>query len=150
MADAAEANILQTLAVEHACTRLALDYSHYADSAQFDAWAALFTEDAEMVLMGQRHKGRAAIRASVGKGDPNAVASFHSLSNIRIDVVNAELARGTVGVTLFMAPKVNGVGSAKVMAPAAIGNYHDTYKKTAEGWRIARREFAATIMRAQA
>jgi len=135
--------------IEHACTGLCLDYSYFADSSQMDAWAALFAEDAEMVLMGQTHKGRAAIRASVNTDNRDKVATFHSLSNIRIGVLSDTEAHGTVGIVLYMAPKVNGMGSAASLAPAAIGAYHDVYRKTAEGWRFARREFIPSMMRAQ-
>jgi len=141
-------NFKDTLKIEHACTRLSLDYSHYADSHQMDAWAGLFAEDAEMELMGQHHKGRAAIRASVNTNNPE-MASVHKLHNIRIDVVNETEATGTVGVSLFVAPRKDGVGQVKDIAPVVMGNYQDVYKKTAEGWRFARRAFAPVIVKQQ-
>ncbi len=134
------------LRIEHDCTRLSLDYSFFADSHQMDAWAALFAEDAEMHLLGQQHKGRAAIRASVNANNPD-MASIHKLHNIRIDVVSPTEAHGTVGVSLFVAPKKDGVGQAKDLAPVIMGNYQDTYRKTAEGWRFASRAFAPVIMK---
>jgi hypothetical protein len=77
------------------------------------------------------------------------MASVHKLHNIRIDVVNANEARGTVGVSLFVAPKKDGVGTAKDIAPVIVGNYQDVYKKTAEGWRFASRAFAPVIVKQQ-
>lgn len=133
--------------IEHACTRLCLDYSFFADSNQLDAWAGLFAEDAELHLMGQQHKGRAAIRASVNTPGRDAMTSYHALSNIRIDVTSGTEAKGVVGIMLYVAPKVNGVGSAPALSPVAIGAYHDTYKKTAEGWRFAHRAFAPAMVR---
>lgn len=147
---AAALSFAERAEIEHACTGLCLDYSYFADSAQLDAWAALFAEDAEMTLMGQTHKGRSAIRGSVNSDNQDKVATFHSLSNIRMGVMSATEAHGTVGIVLYAAPKVNGVGSAASLAPAAIGTYHDVYRKTAEGWRFARREFVPSMMRAQA
>jgi hypothetical protein len=141
-------NFKEAQKIEHACRRLSLDYSHYADARQMDAWAALFAEDAEMELMGQHHKGRAAIRASVN-GNPPDTASVHMLHNIRIDVVSDSEATGTVGVSLFVAPRKDGVGQAKDIAPVIIGNYQDVYRKTAEGWRFARRAFAPVIVKQQ-
>ena len=58
----------ERLAIEHACARLVVDYSYYADTQQLDAWSQLFAEDAEMTLFGQTHKGRAAILASLNGG----------------------------------------------------------------------------------
>src|SRR5215472_14029122 len=140
----------EKIAIEHACSRLALDYSHYADSNQLEAWANLFAEDAEMTLFGQTHKGRAAILGSLNGGNRGQVATFHSNSNIRIDVVSPTEARGTVGVTLFAAPKKDGVAQVKEITPAVVGHYIDEYRKTAEGWRIAKRGFNMLFSRAQA
>jgi hypothetical protein len=140
----------ERLAIEHACARLAVDYSFYADSQQLEAWSKLFAEDAEMTLFGQTHKGRAAILASLNGGNGGAIASFHSNSNIRIDVVSGTEAKGTVGVTLFAAPRKDGVAQLKEITPAVVGHYVDEYRKTAEGWRIAKRGFNMVISRAQA
>ncbi len=138
------------MAIEHACTRLAIDYSFYADSQQLEAWSELFAKDAEMTLFGQTHKGRYAILKSLNGGNGGAVATFHSNSNIRIDVVSPTEARGTVGVTLFAAPRKDGVAQVKEITPAAVGHYDDIYRKTDEGWRIAKRGFTMVISRAQA
>jgi len=140
----------ERIAIEQACARLAIDYSFYADSQQLEAWSNLFAEDAEMTLFGQTHKGRTAILGSLNGGNRGAVATFHSNSNIRIDVLSPTEARGTVGVTLFAAPKKDGVAQVKEITPAVVGHYEDVYRKTAEGWRIAKRGFTMVISRAQA
>ncbi|HEY1706635.1 MAG TPA: nuclear transport factor 2 family protein [Rhizomicrobium sp.] len=140
----------ERMAIEHACARLAVDYSYYADSQQLEAWANLFAEDAEMTLMGQTHKGRAAILASLNGGNGGAIASFHSNTNIRVEVVSATEARGTVGVTLYAAPRKDGVALVREITPAVVGHYEDVYRKTPEGWRFAKRGFATTIARAPA
>ncbi len=139
----------ERMAIEHDCARLAVDYSHYADTQQLDAWSMLFAEDAEMTLFGQTHRGRAAILASLNGGNGGEMATFHSNSNIRVDVVSADEARGTVGVTLFAAPRKDGVAQVKEITPAVVGHYDDVYRKTADGWKIAKRGFTMTIMRAQ-
>lgn len=146
----AEVSEQDRLVIESACTRLAVDYSFYADSQQLEAWSKLFAEDAEMTLFGQTHKGRAAILASLNGGNGGAIASFHSNSNIRIDVVSPTEAKGTVGVTLFAAPRKDGVAVVKEITPAVVGHYIDEYRKTAEGWRISKRGFNMLISRAQA
>ncbi len=140
----------EKMTIEHACSRLALDYSYYADSRQPEPWSRLFAEDAEMILFGQTHKGREAILKIMNGGDGGAVATFHSNSNIRVDVISPTEARGTVGVTVFAAPGKDGVALVKEITPAVVGHYDDVYRKTAEGWRIARRSFTPVISRAQA
>jgi 3D (Asp-Asp-Asp) domain-containing protein len=137
------------LKIEHACTRLVLDYSHLADSRQMDAWSKLFADDAEMVIMGAApQKGRAAIKASVGDGSAD-VTTFHSVSNIRIDVVSHDEARGDVGATVFVTPTKDGVAQARDLSPAIIGKYIDIYRRgDNDTWRFARREFVATMTKA--
>lgn len=139
----------QWLRIEHACTRLVIDYSHFADARQLDKWAQLFMEDAEVVVWGRSHKGRNAIRASAGDGMPHA-ETFHSVPNIRIDAISETEARGEVGVVAYVTPKVNGVAQAEALTPYVIGKYLDIYRLDGEVWRFARREFVTTMKRASA
>jgi hypothetical protein len=134
------------LRIEHACMRLVLDYSHFADRREMGAWAELFADDAELVVLGATQRGRASILKSVGDGNAD-LATFHGVSNVRIDVVSPTEARGEVGATVFVVPVKDGVAQAKDLSPAIIGKYLDIYRRTAEGWRYARREFVATMTR---
>ncbi|MCC6920235.1 MAG: nuclear transport factor 2 family protein [Alphaproteobacteria bacterium] len=145
-AEGAALSFDERLKIEHACTRLSIDYSHFADARQMDAWAELFAEDAELVVMGAVQRGRAAIRNSVGDGTAET-ASFHSNSNIRIDVVSATEARGEICATVFVVPVKDGKAQTRDLAPTIIGKYLDTYRKTPGGWRFGRREFVATMTR---
>jgi uncharacterized protein (TIGR02246 family) len=133
-------------AILSACERLSLDYSHHADLGQMEAFAGLFAEDAELVVAGAGTKGRAAILKSVTSQPRGEVQSVHAISNLRIDVVGPTEARGEVYITAFMAPKKDGAAVVPEIRPMAVGRYLDVYKKTAEGWRFARREFAPLIM----
>lgn len=144
----AELSFADKLRIEHACTRLALDYSHLADSRQMDAWSELFAPDAELVIMGNSQRGRAAIRGSLGDGNA-AIATFHSNSNIRIDVVSPREARGDVGVTVFVAPVKDGVAQSADLSPMVIGKYSDVYREYDGRWLFARREFVPTMSRPQ-
>ena len=94
--------------------------------------------------------GRSFSRKTPNGGNGGAVASFHSHSNIRIDVVSPTEARGSVGVTLFAAPRKDGVAVMTEITPAVVGHYNDVYRKTSQGWRIAKRDFTMLIRRAQA
>lgn len=147
--NAASLTFEEKLRIEHACTRLSVDYSHHADARRMDAWADLFAEDAELVVGGVAQRGRATIRASIGNGNA-ATATFHSNSNIRIDVVSRSEARGEVCATVFVVPVKDGIAQTRELSPAIIGKYLDTYVDTPDGWRFARREFLATMTRTAA
>lgn len=135
---------LEALSIKSACERLCLDYAHFADSGQMDAWADLFAEDAQMRLFGKTHAGRAAIRQSVSAPGPNV--TVHSMSNIRISPLGADRAAGVSIVTVYSADPA---APPATLAPVIVGRYVDEYVLTPEGWRIARREFQPVITRAQ-
>lgn len=137
---------LQRLEIREACERLALDYSHFADTQQMEAWSELFAQDGELVLFGQTHRGPAAIRAAVGPGRGAAAVSVHAITNHRIDVVSAEEATATAYILAFVGErKDGGAASQGRIAPAMVGVYHDAYRRTAAGWKFARRAFEPWI-----
>lgn len=73
--------------------------------------------------------------------------TFHSVSNIRIDVVSKFEATGEIGATVFVTPKKNGVAQAPELTPYVIGKYLDRYRFDGDVWRFARREFVTTMKR---
>lgn len=129
-------------AIERACERLCLDYAFFADTGQGDDWAALFAEDGVLRLFGKEHVGRTAIRANSGSGG-GTTTTVHSLSNIRIDVEDADTATGTNYVTVYSQDKAAPATGALV--PALVGVYRDGFRRTPEGWRIQRRAFQPLI-----
>ncbi len=141
---------LQRLEIREACERLALDYSFFADGQRMDEWSGLFAEDGELVLFGQTYRGPAAIRAAVGAGRGASALSVHAITNHRIDVVSETDATATVYIIVYAGErKDGGPASAPAIAPAMVGTYHDAYRKTASGWKFARRAFEPLITTAQ-
>jgi len=144
MSDTATLNESVVQSIRSACERLSLDYCYHADRKEMVAWSELFAEDGEIVLFGASHVGRAAILASVqGAADTQSV---HAVSNFRIDVISATEAVGLVYIVAYVTPKKNGVGTMTRIAPMVVGQYEDRYRKTAEGWRFARRAFVPLIV----
>lgn len=131
-----EPSAAERLEIVAACERLVLDYAHFADRCEYDRWAALFCEDAVFRHFGAAHVGRAQIRTATG---PRPTIPMHVMSNIRIDVLGRERARGTSYVTGYVRAR-DTTGVVPSVAPWAIGRYSDVYALTAEGWRIAERE----------
>lgn len=123
-----------------ACERLVLDYAWYRDHPDADRYAALFTEDAELSILGETYRGRPSIRQRLQSASGRTV---HLMSGIRIDQDSATSARGTSYVTVYTTPA--GDGPHDVKGFAAIGEYHDEFRKTAEGWQIARRTLVVRL-----
>jgi hypothetical protein len=141
---------LQRLEIREACERLALDYSHFADTQRMDEWSQLFAEDGELVLFGQTFRGPAAIRAAVGAGRGASALSVHAISNQRIDIESEDAASATVYILAFTGERKDGGPAAmSTVAPAMVGIYHDAYRRTSTGWKFARRAFEPLIATAE-
>jgi hypothetical protein len=136
----------QEAEVRAACQRVAFDYSFYADNGRPGDLGKLFLDDAQFHLFGQVHVGPAAVtKAMSGNGGGNIV-TVHSVSNHRIDVLSDSEATSTAYVTVFAADKSAPAPAA--ITPFVVGAYHDSYRKTADGWRFAKRAFEPLVTKA--
>ena len=137
----------ETADIAAACERVTLDYAKYADSAAFDDLAALFADDGVMELFGASHSGRAAIRQSFAAGGGGGdITTVHSNSNFRVDVVSPTEATSTAYVTVFVGDKS---APATMIEPFLVGIYSDSFRKTADGWKFAKRSFTPLIAKAR-
>lgn len=131
----------QRLAAEWACTKLINLYTLLNDAADWEAVAALYTEDGRMARPSAPDKpviGRAAILAGF-KGRP-ARAARHTVSNIVVDVESETEARARSVIVLYQGndnPE-GGLPIRDAKGPL-VGTYADRLRKTAEGWRFAER-----------
>ena len=109
---------------------LAGDYPHALDTRDFDAYAALFTEDGELTLQGNTAKGRAAIKQFVSAlpAEPRVVHPINNLSY----TVDGDTAQG--GAYWQDVGLVNGAPGILIA-----GRYEDTLRKVNGQWRIATR-----------
>jgi ketosteroid isomerase-like protein len=130
------ARLLDRQAIEQL---LAGDYPHALDSRDFDAYAALFTEDGELTLQGQTAKGRAAIEAFVAALPPEPRV-MHPISNLSYTIEGGTAKGGAYWQDIGLVGGTPGVLVA--------GRYEDTLRKVDGVWRIATRniviEFAPT------
>jgi ketosteroid isomerase-like protein len=136
----------QSADIAAACERVTLDYAKCADGAEFDALAALFAEDGVMELFGATHTGRAAIRESFAAGGGGNIITVHSNTNFRVDVINDSEAKSTAYVTVFVGDKT---APSTMIEPFLVGIYNDSFRKTADGWKFAKRSFTPLIAKAR-
>jgi uncharacterized protein (TIGR02246 family) len=110
---------------------LAGDYPHALDTRDFDAYAALFTEDGELSLQGQTAKGRQAIKAFVAAlpAEPRVV---HPITNLSYRIDGDTATGGAYWQDIGMVGNAPGVVIA--------GRYEDTLRKVGGAWRIAKRD----------
>jgi len=123
---------------EAECAKLANAFTYYLDRNMGKELAALFTEDGEFKRPGLVVKGRAEFLAWTERrkeeaetrhiGSPPVFISGDGQSAKSVSYFTAYRARKTAAPL----PEYDG--------PVGIAEYHDDYRKTEEGWRIARRK----------
>lgn len=131
-------------AIERACTRLLLASLRAFDERDWPAYADLFTPDGVFIRANAPNeplRGREAIRAALA-ARPASRLTRHLCTNLEIDVVDAEHARGFCYLLLYAGDASQSATAAGRPADAVqrIGEYRDTFVHTHEGWRISRRE----------
>lgn len=130
-----------------ACTQLVMDYAFYRDRPDADAVANLFTADATMDLFGQKFAGREAIRDRIAAGVGGPIYR-HFVSTINVEV--SEDARSASGVTYVIVYRGDESELPQTLTePVAIGEYHDQFQQTPDGWKIAARVFVPVFLPTQ-
>ena len=129
--------------VIEACSNLVLDYAYFRDRPDAEGVADLFTEDAQLTVLGQTFVGRAAIAERIRDAADGPVFR-HMMSTIRIFPDDETHARGVSYVSVYTAPA--GHLPRPLHQPAAVGEYHDRFVLTESGWKIAQREFVAIFV----
>ena len=124
------------------CERLSTAYAVYLDLHRYAEFAALFGESG-VLAVGDQLQGQDAIAEAMAKRS-DKLRSRHVLTNVLIDVQDAEHATGVTYLTLYRY-----VGDASLAArpispfqPAAVGHYTDAFTLTGDGWRFAKRELS--------
>jgi len=106
------------------------DYPRALDARDWDAYAATYTEDGELVLLGASSKGRAAIKSFLA-GQPAGERVIHVISNLSY-TINGDTATG--GAYWQDIGAVNG-GPGVVVA----GHYDDSLRKVNGAWKFTKR-----------
>ena len=141
-------SIPSNFGAKQACTDLILDYAYYRDRTDLavaaPGVAELFTTDAILNVGGNTFIGKQAIHDRIAN-QTQAPLTQHLMSNIRITVDGPQKARGISYATIYAVPQPlkDKIPSAKGFA--AIGEYHDQFVRTRNGWRIAERKFFPRI-----
>lgn len=123
-----------------ACESLSIAYARAIDFRDYDAFAELFAEDG-VLDTGRPLNGKDAIAKSI-KQRSDELRSRHVLTNIFIDVIDDDNARGISYLTLYrhVGKASLEAGPAPFGGPAAVGHYEDRFVRTDQGWRFARRK----------
>jgi hypothetical protein len=137
---------LENLAIERACERLVVAYTHLVDFGEAERVAELFASDGLWVAGDIRFEGHDAIQAMFrGRQEMVQRRSRHVCTNLGVEVVDEDHATGLVYLQLYrhdfedVAPEALAATLAPAAHPVAVGEYHDQFVRTPEGWRFAAR-----------
>jgi len=132
---------VQALMAKAAIADLITRYAVLNDAGDWDAVAAMYTEDGRMsrpTAPDDFIAGRAAILAGFRSRPPRA--SRHFVANILITLEGETRARASSQIMLFTGAAADDGGlPVQSAAPPLIGSFDDALVKTAEGWRFAER-----------
>ncbi len=130
----------QITAIRQACEALSIAYARAVDFRDYDSFVTLFTEDG-VLDTGKPREGRAAIRESLSHR-PDELRSRHVISNVFIDVLSENEARGISYLTLYrhVGPESLKGEPIEFDGPAGVGHYEDRFEQTADGWKFKRRK----------
>lgn len=120
--------------VYRACSNLVTDYAYHRDQFNAQEFANLFTEDASLTVVNQTWVGRTDIRQRIEELKTGSTIR-HEMSTIRIVPVDDDHATGVSYATIYAAPE----GETSVSGFVLMGEYHDEFLRTAQGWKISKR-----------
>lgn len=128
------ADPLARLLAESEIRRTIADYCQSCDDGRFADFAACFTADAVVHLLGRRIEGRAAVQTWITAAMPAERRGKHVAVNplVRVDV-DAGRATATTDY-LFVAAREGGT------TVTTAGRYADTFVPAGDRWLIASRE----------
>lgn len=128
----------QQLADERACERLIMRYTHLVDGGRAVEIADLFTEDGVWRTDEFAMDGQEEIRAGFGRRQGvTRRQSRHVCTNVIVDV-DGDRATGLCYLVNYRHDSTSGVAEhpAPADVPKFVGEYHDTFVRTPDGWRF--------------
>ena len=140
---------IERLLIERACERLMIEYCHFVDHGEASRIAGQFTDDGVWTSPENTMTGRAEIEAGfMRRQKATHRRSRHVCTNVLIDVIDEDNATGVVYLTLHRhddRERPDRVRPSEV--PDIVGEYRDTFVRTADGWRFSRREIGVDFAR---
>ena len=125
------------------CGAVLTAFAHHIDNREFDKVVALFTEDAVFERPHITHTGRAELAALWGKRSPT-MFTRHLFSPPFFVEISPERVRTVSPFTLYQFEHFE-EGPPNRNIPSGIAEFHDTFRREPEGWRIAYRRGVTLI-----
>jgi ketosteroid isomerase-like protein len=130
--------------VRNACADLVAAFAYNVDHRKFDKAVALFADDGcfeRPDLVAKGHKEIAAIWAA----RPASVVTCHLCGPPFFTEISLGTASSVTTFTLYHLEH-HGEGLPQCERLTAVAEFHDTFKRTGDGWRIAHRKAVPVLV----
>jgi hypothetical protein len=127
--------------IEQECRDLVVALGFYTDRGENDKAVVLFAPDGQWIRAGKPLTGHRELLESMKERSPTIIVR-HMIANIMIQVKDGKSAEGVTYYTAYNHD--TGANPHKLPAPLglpfSLGEWHDKFVLTPEGWRISKRE----------
>lgn len=136
---------LQRLLIERACERLVNVYANRIDAYDHDGFMQLWSDAPVWNVLGTEWRGLDGIRAGLEMRDQTMICR-HLVTNIVIEAIDADHARGCCYAIAFRALNARGKAPTQMDEPQFIVEYHDNFLRLPQrGWVFSRRDITAAF-----
>lgn len=123
--------------IEAECTRLIAGYAYYVDRRRYADLVALFTEDGVLERPTSVATGSQGLLEAM-EARSAAIATRHINGTPFFESVTRDEARAVTYMIMYVVEGTD-EGPNEVPGTAGLGEFHDLFRRTEKGWRIARR-----------
>ncbi|WP_336965210.1 nuclear transport factor 2 family protein [Sphingobium aquiterrae] len=127
-----------------ACARLTAAFAILVDAHRNDELGELFTQDCSFERPGVSLGSRAEL-VTFMSARPRDQLTRHCCTPPLIEQTGEDEAKGVTYLTFYQG-EVREEGPGKLLGVTAFAEYHDLFRKTADGWRIAARRVVPIMM----
>lgn len=127
----------ERMAIEAECGRLVAGYAYLVDRRKYDDLVDLFTENCLFQRPDARVEGAAALRRLMD-ARPGHIATRHLCGMPFFETVEVDEATAVTYTVMFVEEGID-EGPNEVAGAAGLAEFHDRFRRTADGWRIAER-----------
>ncbi len=134
------------LANAYACEQLIRRFALCNDAGDYEALAAMFTEDGSFARPAEPDnpvRGRDAVRAFFR--DRPGRFTRHIVANVVVDMEDEDRAQASSYVLLYVADSTQGQAPYPLCAPVLVGQFHDLLVRDADGWKFLSRRGSLAI-----
>jgi hypothetical protein len=130
----------QTAAIERECRELILAITQHGDHGEADLAVSLFAEDGSWMRGGKLYTGRDELLASYAS-EPSTQVARHINGGTVVTVEDADHASAVTYYLAFRGQRDSGEPNAPLPldTPFSLGEWHDTFVRTEDGWRFSSR-----------